>query len=639
MEPSADELLDKRFVSLLPEHLQLKILTLVTEPPAGSSSAASEPASVPVESTAAGAAPPLPAAGITAAVLRLAAHGFGWCDGVLSEAAVDELLASPTRQQLQAAGVGASFTRRVDPSVRGDSIAWVPLSSQPDEIRRVLSCSVQGLSDLSMEAGEGVADRAPGLAWGGPLSLPGKCMLAHYPEGAKYGKDRSSSRRYMCPRSAPFPPRRRKPLLVVFILTSGPLRTCAVRHSDVSVAVPRRRVTAILYLNKEWAPGDGGELVLYPPTSSFRPGADAVGLTRAEASFVVEPRAGRLLLFRSEIEHEVKPSLKPRWAISAWISVANDAPPPSLRPLPLRHTTRRHHTPPPPPPPAPLSSPSSVAPHAERPLPAAATAVAATAAVETAAAREAAERAAAAMGVAVEVGAMGVAVKAGAMAAATEPLAPPQPTAATTAPLPSIFVSIASYRDEECSHTIGAAFRSAASPGRVYIGACLQRDPSHPEESVRLDALPPDCAVRVTLLELHWRHAQGPGWARFLIERLLYPTSGPEGAGTTYYLQIDSHTRFAPGWDDSLIGMLDACGSPQPVLSTYPLPYEGAGDAAVCSQETRATLLCAQPAGAPAFGATDQMLRFRARLLARQPTAPLPSAFWAAVIDHIFICI
>ncbi len=33
---------------------------------------------------------------------------------------------------------------------------------------------------------------------------------------------------------------------------------------------------------------------------------------------------------------------------------------------------------------------------------------------------------------------------------------------------------------------------------------------------------------------------------------------------------------------------------------------------------------------APAFGASDEMLRFRARLLAKTPAHPLPSPFWAA---------
>ena len=104
-------------------------------------------------------------------------------------------------------------------------------------------------------------------------------------------------------------------------------------------------------------------------------------------------------------------------------------------------------------------------------------------------------------------------------------------------------------------------------------------------------------------------------WARFLIQQRLY-------AGEEYYLQIDSHTRFAPRWDETLLEMLHRCDSPKAVLTSYPLPYEGERDAVRLSGETRLTLLCTRPA-AVAFGA-DEMLRFRARLLASTPRAPLP---------------
>jgi Rps23 Pro-64 3,4-dihydroxylase Tpa1-like proline 4-hydroxylase len=42
-------------------------------------------------------------------------------------------------------------------------------------------------------------------------------------------------------------------------------------HFDSDAAVDGRRVTAILYLNPGWRPGDGGELRLYPfPQASAR---------------------------------------------------------------------------------------------------------------------------------------------------------------------------------------------------------------------------------------------------------------------------------------------------------------------------------------------------------------------------------
>lgn len=124
------------------------------------------------------------------------------------------------------------------------------------------------------------------------------------------------------------------------------------------------------------------------------------------------------------------------------------------------------------------------------------------------------------------------------------------------------------------------------------------------------------------VLTIPWQQARGPVWARFLIQRQLLRDED-------YYLQIDSHTRMAAGWDEALLAMLSRCSSPKPVLTTYPLPYDGDGAAATCSRESRLTVLCSRAATEQAFG-TDGMLRFRARLLDAPPATPPPSAFWAA---------
>ena len=39
-----------------------------------------------------------------------------------------------------------------------------------------------------------------------------------------------------------------------------------------------------------------------------------------------------------------------------------------------------------------------------------------------------------------------------------------------------IFVSIASYRDSECPHTINDLFKKAEHPSRVVVGLCCQCD-------------------------------------------------------------------------------------------------------------------------------------------------------------------
>ncbi|TYZ63641.1 hypothetical protein PybrP1_009004 [[Pythium] brassicae (nom. inval.)] len=65
-------------------------------------------------------------------------------------------------------------------------------------------------------------------------------------------------------------------------------------------------VTAVLYLNEQWADGDGGEIVLYP-----FPAAEPV---------VVAPRLGDMVLFSSQqMLHRVLPSRRPRHCLTTWI--------------------------------------------------------------------------------------------------------------------------------------------------------------------------------------------------------------------------------------------------------------------------------------------------------------------------------
>ncbi|MGK7297267.1 MAG: 2OG-Fe(II) oxygenase [Candidatus Wenzhouxiangella sp. M2_3B_020] len=82
------------------------------------------------------------------------------------------------------------------------------------------------------------------------------------------------------------------------------------RHHDSFRGAANRMVSLVLYLNSDWQPGDGGELVLYDP--------DGGVLSR------IEPRAGALVLFMSEeIEHEVLPTARPRASVAGWFRLNN----------------------------------------------------------------------------------------------------------------------------------------------------------------------------------------------------------------------------------------------------------------------------------------------------------------------------
>jgi hypothetical protein len=126
----------------------------------------------------------------------------------------------------------------------------------------------------------------------------------------------------------------------------------------------------------------------------------------------------------------------------------------------------------------------------------------------------------------------------------------------------TLFVSIAAYRDPECAPTIRDLFNTAINPDRIAVGVCWQSYRSDDEDLV--DNLERVEQVRCVRYDAH--RSRGACWAKSQAQQLW--------RGERYVLNIDSHMRFAPGWDVELIRMLAKCRSPKPVLSTYPAPYQ-----------------------------------------------------------------
>ena len=546
---------------------------------------------------------------------RLLAHGFAWQDDMAEASALLKSARALPPAALAPAGMGASVLKWKDGSARGDLIGWVPLDSSaaPADSPFHSLCAGESWSHVG-ELFSGVVDalnrEATGqVPRGEQLVVPKKVMLARYPAGARY-----------------------------------------VRHSDVSPAVANRRVTAILYLNEGWEPGHGGQLLLYPPTE----GITATTTVGTEAVVRVAPLLGRLLLFNAAIEHEVAVTQQPRWAVTAWLSVASlDAKPsppkaaaaaaaPPLAAAAGGDTDMAAilqlaamMTAPPPKPPA-ASTSAAQPPSVVQPSDARAAMPTDTPIVTSPAVNTPTSHASAAAPPATDPTSMAAILQLASMATSSASPEPPSATAAAaavpiaaTATLPAlspacaltIFVSIASYRDPEAPHTLHSLFSRAADPSRVVVGVCFQCDETEDADCMDLSGLEPAWRANVRVLRMPWKAAKGPVWARHQIQSQLFDDED-------YFLQIDSHTRFAQGWDERLIRMLSRCPSPKPVLTTYPLPYDGTGAGSKCSQEHRTTLLCTREED-KAFGA-DGMLRFRARLLASQPPAPVPTAFWAA---------
>ncbi|TCS98263.1 UDP-N-acetylglucosamine (GlcNAc):hydroxyproline polypeptide GlcNAc-transferase [Tepidimonas ignava] len=123
-----------------------------------------------------------------------------------------------------------------------------------------------------------------------------------------------------------------------------------------------------------------------------------------------------------------------------------------------------------------------------------------------------------------------------------------------------IFISVANYRDTETAPTIRDALAQAAQPQRVVFGVLSQVVPA-----VDDDCLAPE-GPAVRQLCVHAASSLGACWAR---HRILTELRGDE----PFVLQIDSHTRFAPGWDERFLRMWAELGNPRAVLSCHPMPY------------------------------------------------------------------
>lgn len=126
----------------------------------------------------------------------------------------------------------------------------------------------------------------------------------------------------------------------------------------------------------------------------------------------------------------------------------------------------------------------------------------------------------------------------------------------------TIFVSIASYRDTDCSTTLKNMFENADDPNRVFAGVCEQNTASSKEVCLATGFKWHDQVRRVSIPSTE---AKGPTYARYLCSTLY--------RGETYFCQLDSHMRFTKGWDTAVIAMLKKCPSEKPVLSHYPHDY------------------------------------------------------------------
>jgi glycosyltransferase involved in cell wall biosynthesis len=132
-----------------------------------------------------------------------------------------------------------------------------------------------------------------------------------------------------------------------------------------------------------------------------------------------------------------------------------------------------------------------------------------------------------------------------------------------------IFVQIASYRDPQLIPTIKSMLGNAKKPENLVIG--IARQFSETDGFDDLTEYEDD--KRFKILNIPYQDAEGVCWARNLVQQLY--------DGEKYTLQIDSHMRFAPNWDDEMIKMikqLQKKGHKKPLLTAYVSSFDPDND-------------------------------------------------------------
>lgn len=134
---------------------------------------------------------------------------------------------------------------------------------------------------------------------------------------------------------------------------------------------------------------------------------------------------------------------------------------------------------------------------------------------------------------------------------------------------PTIFVSIASYRDPECYPTVESIFARAKYPDRLRVAIVDQRNEGDPscrpptESSCRKS---PDNSLcdhisRIDYIQYPSGLMVGPIFARHLANRMY--------RGEFFAMQVDSHVRFTANWDEDIIDQWTSTGNEMAVLTTY----------------------------------------------------------------------
>ena len=131
----------------------------------------------------------------------------------------------------------------------------------------------------------------------------------------------------------------------------------------------------------------------------------------------------------------------------------------------------------------------------------------------------------------------------------------------------SIFISIASYQDPLLVSTIFSAYENAEYKNDLIFGICDQSDNSINVNGITFSD------------QIHYDHvdplfSRGPCWARHRAQSFFNEED--------FFLQVDSHTQFAPKWDSIFIKQLKKISANQeideyfkkPIITSYPRSFK-----------------------------------------------------------------
>ena len=131
----------------------------------------------------------------------------------------------------------------------------------------------------------------------------------------------------------------------------------------------------------------------------------------------------------------------------------------------------------------------------------------------------------------------------------------------------SIFISIASYQDPLLVSTIFSAYENAENKNDLIFGICDQSDNSINVNEITFSD------------QIHYDHvdplfSRGPCWARHRAQSFFNEED--------FFLQVDSHTQFAPKWDSIFIKQLEKISANQeideyfkkPIITSYPRSFK-----------------------------------------------------------------